>query len=82
MSDNSLPSHPCLADLMIGKEAYKTRLYGDGRGSYVGATREVGGACAIAHVGRLVTIDGQRVLELTGYLTVPRHTKEEARDND
>ncbi|CAP57521.1 hypothetical protein GDI3578 [Gluconacetobacter diazotrophicus PA1 5] len=64
-------SHSCLSDLTIGKEAYKTRLYGDGKGGYVGATREDGGACAIAHVGRLVTVDGKRVLELTGYLTTP-----------
>ncbi len=73
-----LLDHPSLSDLAVGKAVYLTRLYGDGRGNYVGATRETMSRCAIAHVGHLVTIDGQRVLELTGYLTVPRRTKEEA----
>lgn len=72
MRDHPLLSHPCLSDLRIGKPVYTTRLHGDGRGNYVGATRETMSGCAIAHVGHLVTIDGQRVLELTGYLTVPR----------
>ncbi|GBQ32124.1 hypothetical protein HLH34_04205 [Gluconacetobacter azotocaptans] len=78
MPDNPLPSHSCLSDLVIGQAAYTTRLYGDGKGAYVGATREDGGACAIAHVGRLVTIDGQCVLELTGYLTTPARGEGEA----
>ncbi|MBB2196600.1 hypothetical protein HLH44_03820 [Gluconacetobacter sp. 1c LMG 22058] len=78
MADHAIPPHPCLTDLVIGAPAYTTCLYGDGKGAYVGATREDGSACAIAHVGRLVTIDGQRVLELTGYLTVPRRRDGEA----
>ncbi|MFW7267456.1 hypothetical protein ACMAUO_05725 [Gluconacetobacter sp. Hr-1-5] len=72
MPSNPLLSHHCLADLVIGKEYCKMRFYGDGQGAYVGAAREDGSACAIAFAGRLVTIDGQRVLELTGYLTVPK----------
>lgn len=82
MADHPMLAHPCLADLVIGKAVYTTRLHGDGRGNYVGATREAVSGCAIAHVGRLVMRDGERVLELTGYLTVPRRTKEEATNDD
>lgn len=72
MSDHPMLSHPCLSDLVIGAECCKLHLYGDGRGAYVGAAREEGDVCAIAFAGRLVTIDGQRVLELTEYLTTPQ----------
>ncbi|MBB2157241.1 hypothetical protein HLH33_13120 [Gluconacetobacter diazotrophicus] len=83
MAKNPLLQHPCLSDLAIGKAVYTTRLYGDGKGAYVGATREDGAACAIAHIGRLITIDGQRVLELTGYLTTPSARKaSETRANE
>lgn len=72
MSDHPLLSHPCLSDLVIGKDAYKIEIFGDSRGNYVGTVREEISSCAIALVGRPVTRGDQRVLVMKGFLTVPK----------
>lgn len=64
MSD--LSSHPLLQDLEFGKEIYTVEIHGNGRGDYVGITREDDGPCCIVFRGSLVTENGRKLIRARG----------------
>ncbi|GCE79369.1 hypothetical protein [Komagataeibacter oboediens] len=64
MSD--LSSHPLLQGLEFGKEIYSVEIHGNGRGDYVGITREDDGPCCIVFRGSLVTENGRKLIRARG----------------
>ncbi|QBL93106.1 MULTISPECIES: hypothetical protein [Komagataeibacter] len=64
MSD--LSNHPILQGLEFGKEIYSVEIHGNGRGEYVGVTREDDGPCCIVFRGSLVTENGRKLIRARG----------------
>ncbi|GBQ65725.1 hypothetical protein [Komagataeibacter swingsii] len=64
MSD--LSSHPLLQGLEFGKEIYSIEIHGNGKGEYVGITREDDGPCCIVFRGSLVTENGRKLIRARG----------------
>ncbi|WP_282758375.1 hypothetical protein [Komagataeibacter saccharivorans] len=64
MSD--LSDHPLLQGLEFGKEIYSIEIHGNGRGEYVGITREDDSPCRIVFRGSLVTENGRKLIRARG----------------